>query len=395
MATDEARPEVSSTRQKPARGSRPYFRVFIGLLAIALLVLGINKLRYELRSYVLLTHFVDPQANGPLLRFETNAVSTEDVLVETNEGSVSGRLYLPAGIAKPRGIVVLPGIHHLGIYDPRFVNFSYALAGSGFAVLTPVLASLADYHVDASSIPTIGASPAWLERRLGTGPVAVIALSFSGGLALLAACDPQYATHMRVLVLFGGYENLERVSRFLATGQEEFPDGRVIPAPAHDYGASVFVYAHLSQFFDAKDIPAAHEALKYWLWEEPENAQPWLDKLSPPARKLLDALMSRRIDLVRPQLLAAIHADAAELASLSPHGQIANLRIPVFVIHGATDTVIPPAESLWLEKEVPRRDMRAVLITPAFTHVDPQHKASWVDELRLVNFIAGVLQAAS
>jgi pimeloyl-ACP methyl ester carboxylesterase len=395
MATDEARPEVSSTRQKPARGSRPYFRVFIGLLAIALLVLGINKLRYELRSYALLTHFVDPQANGPLLRFETNAVSTEDVLVETNEGSVSGRLYLPAGIAKPRGIVVLPGVHHLGIYDPRFVNFSYALAGSGFAVLTPVLASLADYHVDASSIPTIGASPAWLERRLGTGPVAVIALSFSGGLTLLAACDPQYATHMRVLVLFGGYENLERVSRFLATGQEEFPDGRVIPAPAHDYGASVFVYAHLSQFFDAKDIPAVHEALKYWLWEEPENAQPWLDKLSPPARKLLDALMSRRIDLVRPQLLAAIHADAAELASLSPHGQIANLRIPVFIIHGATDAVIPPAESLWLEKEVPRRDMRAVLITPAFTHVDPQHKASWVDELRLVNFIAGVFQAAS
>jgi pimeloyl-ACP methyl ester carboxylesterase len=395
MATDEARPEVSITRQTPARGSLPYFRVFIGLLAIALLVLGINKLRYELRSYTLLTHFVDPQANGPLLRFETTAISTEDFSIETNDGPVPGRLYLPAGIARPHGIVVVPGIHHLGIYDPRFVNFSRALAGSGFAVLTPVLASLADYHVDASSIPTIGAPPAWLERRLGTGPVAVIALSFSGGLALLAACDPQYAPHVRVLVLFGGYDNLERVSRFLATGQEEFPDGNVIPAPAHDYGASVFVYAHLSQFFDAKDIPAAHEALKYWLWEEPENAQPWLDKLSPPARKLLDALMSRRIDLVRPQLLAAIHADADELASLSPHGQIANLRIPVFIIHGATDTVIPPAESLWLEKEVPRRDLRAVLITPAFTHVNPQHKASWVDELRLVNFIAGVLQAAS
>jgi pimeloyl-ACP methyl ester carboxylesterase len=395
MATDEARPEVNVTRQKPGRGFRPYLRVFIGPLAITLLLLGINQLRYELRSYALLTRFIDPQANGPLLRFETNAVSTEDVLVEANEGSVSGRLYLPAGIAKPRGIVVLPGIHHLGIYDPRFVDFSRALAGSGFAVLTPVLASLADYHVDASSIPAIGASPAWLERRLGTGSVAVIALSFSGGLALLAACDPQYATHMRVLVLFGGYENLERVSRFLATGQEEFPDGRVIPAPAHDYGASVFVYAHLSQFFDARDILAAHEALKCWLWEEPENAQSWLDKLSAPARKLLDALMSRRIDLVRPQLLAAIHADAVELASLSPHGQVANLRVPVFIIHGATDTVIPPAESLWLEKEVPRRDLRAVLITPAFTHVDPQHKATWVDELSLVNFIAGVLQAAS
>ena len=247
---------------------------FLRFLSSPLLVLGVNRLRYELRSYALLTHFVDPQASGPLLRFETNAVSTEDVAIETNNGLFPAACILPTGIAKPHGIVVLPGIHHLGIYDPRFINFSRALAASGFAVLTPVLASLADYRVDAASIPTIGASPAWLERRLGTGPVTVIALSFSGGLALLAACDPQYAPHMRALVLFGGYENLERVARFLATGQEEFPDGRILPAPAHDYGASVFVYAHLPQFFDPKDIPAAHEALKYWLWEEPQNAEP-------------------------------------------------------------------------------------------------------------------------
>jgi pimeloyl-ACP methyl ester carboxylesterase len=393
MATHEGRPEQSNAQQKPAR--RFYRGLAIALVAFPLLFLAINRLRYEVRSYALLTHLVDPQASGLLLRFESNSVSVEDVTIDTENGSVPGRFYLPVGISKPHGIVVLPGIHHLGIYDPRFVNFSHALAASGFAVLTPVLASLADYHVDAASLPTIGASPAWLERRLGTGPVTVIALSFSGGLALLAACDPQVAPHMRALVLFGGYENLERVSRFLATGQEEFPDGRVIPAPAHDYGASVFVYAHLPQFFDAQDISAAHEALKYWLWEEPENAQTWVDKLSPPARKLLDALISRRIDLVRPQLLAAIHADAAELASLSPDGKLRNLRVPVFILHGATDTVIPPAESRWLEKELPRRDVRAVLITPAFTHVDLQHKATWIDQLRLVDFIAAVLQEAS
>jgi fermentation-respiration switch protein FrsA (DUF1100 family) len=105
--------------------------------------------------------------------------------------------------------------------------------------------------------------------------------------------------------------------------------------------------------------------------------------------------MTRQIDLVRPQLLAAIQADAAELGSLSPDGQIAKLRTPVFILHGATDTVIPPAESLWLEKEVPRRDVRAVLITPAFTHVDLQHEANWIDQVKLVDFIAAVLQQAS
>jgi pimeloyl-ACP methyl ester carboxylesterase len=117
--------------------------------------------------------------------------------------------------------------------------------------------------------------------------------------------------------------------------------------------------------------------------------------VSPQARAILEELMARRIDLVRPQLLEAIHADSAELAALSPAGHLAKLRVPVYILHGATDSVIPPAESLWLEKEVPRSEVRAVLITPAFTHVDPQHHASWTDELRLVNFIAGVLREAS
>jgi pimeloyl-ACP methyl ester carboxylesterase len=395
MAIEAAQPEINAPpTQKPVPRHSLYLRILFWLLAVAALLYGFQRLRYELKSYALLTHFVNPQATGPILRLETNPVETEDVSIPVPNGSVPGRLYFPVGVAHPHGMVVVPGVHHLGINDPRFVNFSRALAGSGFAVVTPALSSLADYHIDASSITTIGTAPAWLEQRLGTGKVTVIALSFSGGLALLAACDPQYATHMRALVLFGGYENLERVSRFLATGQEEFPDGRVVAAPAHDYGASVFVYSHLSQFFEAKDVPAAHEALKYWLWEEPQNAQPWLDKLSPQARTILDDLISRRIDLVRPLLLDAIQADAAELAAVSPHGHIENLRVPVYILHGATDTIIPSAESLWLEKEVPRDYLRALLITPAFSHVDPQSHASRADELRLVDFIAQVLRTA-
>jgi pimeloyl-ACP methyl ester carboxylesterase len=395
MSIEAARTEISPTvRLTPHRFAR-YVRILCIVLVVLLALYALLHLRYELKSYALLTKFVNPQATGPLLKLETNAITSEEVSIPTDDGNVRGRLYLPAGVAHPHGIVVLPGVHHLGIDDPRFINFSRALAGSGFAVLTPTLSALADYHLNASSITTIGASPAWLEQRLGSGKITVIALSFSGGLALLAACDPQYALHMRALVLFGAYENLERVTRFLTTGQEEFPDGRVIAAPAHDYGASVFVYAHLQQFFDAKDLPAAHEALQYWLWEEPQNLQPWLNKLSLPARAIIDDLMARRIDLLRPKLLDAIQANAAELAAVSPHGHIANLRVPVYILHGAEDTVIPPAESLWLEKEVPRGELRAILITPAFTHVDPRNQASWIDELRLVDFIASVLRAAN
>jgi pimeloyl-ACP methyl ester carboxylesterase len=391
-------PNVAAASNAAAAGDAaraPHGRRWIALAVVfAVLAVALLWLRGELRAYAVLTRFVTPQATGLILRWETNEVTTQDVTMATSAGPVPAKLYLPSGVPHPPGIVVIHGIHHLGIYDPRFVNFARALAGTGFAVLTPVISALADYHVDAGSIPTIGESAAWLEQRLGTGPITMFTLSFSGGLALLAACDDRYAPHMRELVVFGGYDNLARVSRFLATDEVTMPDGRTIPFKAHDYGASVFIYAHLPQFFAPADLPAAREALKNWLWEKPEEAKPWVEKLSPEGRATMDALMARRIDELRPRLLQAIQEDGADLAAISPQGKLAKLRVPVFIVHGSSDNVIPYTESLWLERDVPRSELRGVLITPAFTHVDP-NSSDWLEQLRLVDFMARIFGDAS
>ena len=71
---------------------------------------------------------------------------------------------------------------------------------------------------------------------------------------------------------------------------------------------------------------------------------------------------------------------------------MADLHTPVFVLHGTTDDIIPSTESLWLEKDIPRAELREALITPAFSHVDPDKHAARMDELRLVDFLAGVLR---
>jgi len=379
-----------------SRKRRPALLLWFAVaVALVLTVVVIQRLRYELLSYSTLLHFVNPSASGPLLWWESNDVTTDELTFPTPAGPIPARLYLPLGVNHPPGIVITPGIHHLGITDPRFVNLSRALAASGFAVLAPVLSALADYHVDASSIPTIGESAHWLEQRLDRGPVTVIALSFSGGLALLAAQDPQFAPHIRALVVFGGYDDLARVSRFLATGEAELPDGRLIPMKAHDYGSAVYVYAHLPQFFAPNDLSVAHEALRYWLWEQPGDARPWVTQLSPKGRDTMDALMARRIDLLRPQLLNAIRDDAQELAAISPQGTLKNLRVPVYIVHGAADNVIPYTESLWLEREVPKKMLRGFLITPVFGHVDPRGASGWYEKLRLIHFLAEVLRDSS
>lgn len=190
----------------------------------------------------------------------------------------------------------------------------------------------------------------------------------------------------------GAYDDLSRVSRFLVTSQAQLPDGGYVPYPAHDYGAAVFVYAHLDQFFTAADVYTAKEALRYWLWEEPEKAQPMTAHLTAPGREVMTALLARRIDQLRPQLLAAIDQDQNELATMSPQGHLATLHVPVYVLHGSSDNIIPSTESLWLQKEIPPTYLREVLITPAFSHVDPAKKMAWQDQMHLVEFIRDVLR---
>jgi dienelactone hydrolase len=377
--------------------NRPFLRFkfpWIVLLLVVLLGAGIYSLRYDLRSYVFLKQFLDPHASGPLVRLEGHGLDIQEVTLSTTQGPVRARLYVPRGLAHPPGMVLVHGIHHLGIDEPRLMNFARAAASNGFSVLTPEIAALADYHVDGASIGTIGESTAWLQQRLGTGPVTVVGVSFAGGLSLLTACDPRYAPHIRALVLMGAYDNLTRVARFLATSQAEFPNGRMEPYAAHDYGAAVFVYSHLDQFFPAGDLAVAHDALRDWLWERPSDAQALFPRLSPASRATMEILLARQIDRLRPKLLDAIQKDDSRLSAISPEGKLGALHTPVFLLHGSTDDIIPSTESLWLEKDIPERYLRAALITPAFSHVDPDKHAAWRDELRLVEFLAGVLRTA-
>ena len=72
-----------------------------------------------------------------------------------------------------------------------------------------------------------------------------------------------------------------------------------------------------------------------------------------------------------------------------------DIHVPVYILHGSADNIIPPAESLWLAKDIPRAEMNDMLITGAFSHVDPKKDASLKEELRLVRFVGHVLRAAN
>jgi pimeloyl-ACP methyl ester carboxylesterase len=385
----------------PSASSSPASRRPLRLQALALIavpaiafLLIIGPLALDhLRAASVLARFADPQATGLVAGFERRPVEEALVAIPSGAGPIRGRLYLPAR-PSGAGLVLVHGIHQLGIDEPRLVRFSRALAASGITVLTPELAALADYHVDQHSTADIGSAAHALRERLSShAPVGVVGLSFAGGLSLLAAADPRFAPDIAFVVAIGAHDDLERVSRFLVTGQIARVDGSTLTLKPHEYGLLVLVYARIELFFSPADVPLARQALKAWLGEDPK-ASSMLASLSPEGRTRLQALFDHHDEAVAPLLLAQVDRERAELDRASPHGHLADLHVPVFLLHGAGDSVIPPSETEWLSRDVPEGLVRAALISPAIVHVETQGKPSLRERLALVHFLALVLEQA-
>ena len=65
-----------------------------------------------------------------------------------------------------------------------------------------------------------------------------------------------------------------------------------------------------------------------------------------------------------------------------------------YLLHGAADNIIPPAETLWVERDVPKQDLKGVLISKVLTHVDAENGEPFREKWALVDFFARVLRNA-
>jgi hypothetical protein len=64
--------------------------------------------------------------------------------------------------------------------------------------------------------------------------------------------------------------------------------------------------------------------------------------------------------------------------------------VPVYLLHGSSDSVIPPSETEWAGLELAGVPHRA-LVSPLIEHVEVNKSAGLVDELELVDFMAQIL----
>jgi dienelactone hydrolase len=342
-----------------------------------------------------------------VLPVRVRQVTSRDVSVTTRHGMLAARLYEPVGGAGRYPFIVFPGVHSGGVDEPRLVAFSRRLAATGTAVLSVPLPDLREFRITPRTTDMIEDAAAWLSEQHTLAPnrrVGLAAVSFAGGLALVAAGRPALRDRLQVVVSLGGHADLPRTMRYLCTGR--LPDGGV--RPPHDYGVAIILLGAVDRVVPREQAPALQRAILTFLEASSEDttnpprsqamfadARRQGEALPEPASQLMKWVVARDVSALGERLLPFIEelGGAAELSparSPAPH-------VPVFLLHGDQDNVIPSTETTmaaaYLESQG-NRQVRA-LLTPLVTHANLSERIPVADAWRLVRFWKELLSSSA
>jgi len=385
--------EENEDREKTSYG-KVIALAMIALLC-ALLFFFWTPLRADMQAAAIFFELEHGQLPVLLAPVAHHPADVTNVVVPVPGGaSLRALLYAPKDVDHPPAIVLVPGVHRLGYDEPRLVNLASALVRCGFEVLTPQLPELVDYKITPASITQIRASVLYLSQK-ANAPVSVIGISFAGGLALEAVADPAVQPHVKQVLSIGGHASFFRVAQYYLTGTATGADGHVFNEKPNDYGPMVLAFEHMNDFVPAADAVPVSEVMRAHLYENPEAEAAMSARLNPRQQAEWKGIRdSTPAEMASAKISVTRHQ--AEMNAVSPENHVSDLHVPVYLLHGAGDTVIPPTELSWLEQELPRGDVRAALVSPMISHVSlGQSRPSLADYWRGLRFFAHFLEGAA
>jgi dienelactone hydrolase len=345
---------------------------------------------------------------GPARRVadvDAGPIVTRDIEIPTRRGPMRARLYLPAG-GHTRAALLTSGLHASGIDEPRLVGLARQLAASRIAVATPDIPELSRFEIEPAITDAIEDAGGWLASEPALAPdhkAALMGISFSGGLSIVAAGRPSLAGRVAYVFSLGGHDDLARVLRYLCTGSAPRPMPDVVLGvaaentfvlPPHDYGVAVILLSLADRMVPAAQAERLRTGVRQYLWASALDGG--VDKARAPAefdavRKLQQTLPEPSATLLRYVLdRDVVHLGARLLPKISSSGAANALSVskspkpsaPVFLLHGLADNVVPAIESEYLAQDLRGHAPVRLLLSSLISHAEvdrPPHVGEVLD----------------
>jgi pimeloyl-ACP methyl ester carboxylesterase len=212
---------------------------------------------------------------------------------------------------------------------------------------------------------------------------------------------------------FGGHDDLPRVLRYLCSGQAPFPPGRLrldgstgdqpFIRPPHDYGVAVILLGIASRVVPAAQVDSLRAGVRRYLYASALDGG--VDKARAPAEfaalresiagmrepsaTLLRYVLDRDVVHLGARLLPYVNTlGAASALSVSKSPKPA---VPVFLLHGLEDNVIPSIESEYLADDLRPRATVRLLLSGLISHAEADQPIKVGDVLQLAGFWGDLL----
>jgi dienelactone hydrolase len=365
---------------------------------------------------------------------DTVAEREREITIPLARGPMRARVYEPVGPAR-RAALLVSGLHPSGIDEPRLMRLARDLAADDLVIVTPDIPELSRFEITPAITATIEETAAWLASASGLAPdhrVGLMGISFSGGLSIVAAGRPSLRDRVAYVFSLGGHDDLPRVLRYLCTGQEPYPAHQVrlkadatpdattdrgvrlqsdqsfhadqpFTRPPHDYGVAVIVLGVAERLVPRAQVEPLRAAVRRYLWAsaldggvdkgkaaaEFESVRALIPTLPQPSATILRHVVDRDVVHLGPRLLPYIRfygSDAALSPSKSPKPPV-----PVFLLHGTDDNVIPSIESEYLADDLRGHAPVRLLLSGLISHADADRPARVGDVTALASFWGDLL----
>lgn len=337
------------------------------------------------------------------------SLATDEPRRETiTYGTPSDRMdvYLPAG-AQPGSrlpaVVLALGVHPAPIDDPLIVRLASAIARTGVVVGVPDSSALRNLEVTPAEPGHLADAALTLAGRPEVDPVRVGFAGFSAGasIALVAAADPRLAGHLDFVSSFGGYADAERLlvdvaSRTTTDEAGAVSDWQPDPGIRHDV-----LELSLQALPDEAQRDELRQVLTALVMSDPRLPAPPADggaSFTGDANalyRLFTAADRAAAQAALDSLSPALHA---QLAGISPISVADRIRVPVFLLHGVTDTAIPFAHAALLRDAIGSEVVRLTEFG-RFGHGQPGTNGLGLDDLadivQLALYLRDVVAAAT
>jgi hypothetical protein len=236
-------------------------------------------------------------------------------------------------------------------------------------------------------------------------------ISFAGGLSVVAAGRPALRDKVAYVFSFGGHGDLRRVLRYLCSGLEPRAPGEPDTAPLrvrapHDYGVAVILLGLADRMVPPAQVGPLRTGLETFLTasqltlvdmdeatETFRKSQAIAATLPEPSGRLMRLVNQRDTRALGDELLPVLDRIGAEEypPSLSAEHSPPPAA-PVYLLHGADDTVIPAVETQLLARHLEAQGVEVhALLSGLITHAEVDRTAAAAETWRLVSFWASLL----